>query len=614
MCGICGIINFNNKPVRENFLKEMMRTMKHRGPDDEGIFIQNNVGLGFVRLSIIDLSPAGHQPMVSVDKRFIIVFNGEIYNYLELRKELTFLGYSFNTNSDTEVLLISYIHWGKDCLHHFNGMWAFVILDKLKNEIFCARDRFGVKPFYYSLENNQFIFGSDISSILKVLPCKPTVNEQIVFDYLVFNRTDQNEKTFFNEVIKLAHGHCITINLESSSFNHQSSIKKWYDLRSNLKTPFDSSEEFRDMLSSSIGLRLRSDVPVGVCLSGGLDSSAIVSTLLKDYSKGDLNTFSAIYGKGIQGDESVFIDEYRQSLSKMHFITPTANTLLEDIPRFIKAHSEPIPSTSPYAQFKVMELAKKHVVVTLDGQGADEQLAGYHYFFGFYFKELLANLKLLRLLTEASAYVKSHKSLYGIRSMGYFMLPSVLRGKARVFETGYLLPGFVRRHEKDNSIAATLYSSPSLHEALLDHFEYKLEHLLKWEDKNSMWFSLEARIPFLDFRLVERTLSLPPEKLIKYGTTKYILRQSMKGTLPETIRLRKDKIGFSTPESIWFRQKNFRLYIETLIHSESFRVRNIFIPDKVDYLYQKHLSGKTDASREIWKWIHLENWYREFID
>jgi asparagine synthase (glutamine-hydrolysing) len=610
MCGICGIVNFNQEPVNEASILHMMQSMKHRGPDDEGIFIYNNAGLGFVRLSIIDLSPAGHQPMVSGDGRYVMVFNGEIYNYLELKEELVGYGYSFTTHTDSEVLLISFIHWGEDCMHHFNGMWAFVILDKVKNEIFGARDRFGVKPFYYSISNNQFIFASDIAAILKVLPSKPSVNEQIVFDFMVFNRTDQNEQTFFNEVYKLQHG----CKLKSSITNPKLLISKWYDLRSNLKMPFESPSEFKSVFKSSIGLRLRSDVPVGVCFSGGLDSSAIVSTLLKDFKKEDLNTFSAVYGKGVIGDESNYIKEYQSDLSQMFFVTPTAETLFNDIKSFVKAHVEPIPSTSPYAQYKVMELAQKHVVVTLDGQGADEQLAGYHYFFGFYFKELLTGLKWLRLIYESGNYIKKHKALYGLSSMFYFLLPSLLRGKARVSERGYILQEFIKKYEKSNSIASTLYSSGSLHEALLDHFEYKLEHLLKWEDKNSMWHSLEARTPFLDYQLVERTLALPPEKIIKDGMTKHILRESMKDTLPESIRVRKDKIGFGTPQGDWFKHEKFKTYIGDIIHSDSFRSRNIVNIKKADLLYKSHLNGRIDAGNEIWKWIHLENWYREFID
>ena len=229
-----------------------------------------------------------------------MLFNGEIYNYIELREELVNEGFKFKTQTDTEVLLNSYIQWGEDCLNRFNGMWAFVILDKVKKEIFGARDRFGVKPFYYSLADNQFIFASDISAILKVLPDKPKPNEATIFDYLVYNRTDQNENTFFCGIMKLQHGHSFHLSLAESRFE----IKKWYDLRSNLKKPFSSPMEYQSQFSSSIGLRLRSDVPVGVCLSGGLDSSAIVSTLLKEYSKNDLKYIFCCIWKGDDGDES----------------------------------------------------------------------------------------------------------------------------------------------------------------------------------------------------------------------------------------------------------------------------------------------------------------------
>lgn len=610
MCGICGIVRFDNSPVQERPLRLMMRKMKHRGPDDEGIFIENNVGLGFVRLSIIDLSPAGHQPMVSWDGRYIIVFNGEIYNYLELKKELISFGYIFKTHTDTEVLLYSFIHWGEDCLHHLNGMWAFVIYDKIKNEIYGCRDRFGVKPFYYLINSNLLVFASDISAILKVLSEKPRPNEAIIFDYLVFNRTDQNENTFFCDVKKLQHGHSFRLSLSDSIFM----VNKWYDLRTNLKKPFSTPLEFKDQFSSSVGLRLRSDVPVGVCLSGGLDSSAIVSTLLKDYSKNDIHTFSAVYGKGITGDESGFINEYRNSLHNMHFVTPSGESFLNDIERFVEAHSEPLPTSSPYAQFKVMELARKNVVVTLDGQGADEQLGGYHYFFGFYLKDLALRMRWLRFVSEAVSYYKNHKSFYGLKSMTYFLLPQNLQSKIKVIKNGYLQEGFIKKYEKGNSIASSIYSSGSLHEALLDHFEYKLEHLLKWEDKNSMWFSIEARVPFLDYRMVEQTLSLDPEKIIKDGMNKYILREAMKGTLPESIRLRRDKMGFETPADDWFRQKPFQVYIKELINSESFRSRNIFNCSKVDSLYNRFLNQKSDISGEIWKWIHLENWFRQFVD
>ncbi len=606
MCGICGIINFNNNIVEKDSLQQMMKIMKHRGPDDEGIFISKNIGFGHVRLSIIDLSTAGHQPMFSKDGRYILIFNGEIYNYIELKIELKKLGNKFYTNTDSEVLLISYIQWGKACLHRFNGMWAFAIYDTFKKELFTARDRYGIKPFYYYLDNQRFIFASEIPPILELIN-KVLPDKQVIYDYLVFNRTDQTESTFFTSIKKLQHGSQIVIK------HNKFELQKWYKLVDNLKEPFKTAEEFRDAFKSSVGLRLRSDVPVGVCLSGGLDSSSIVSVLLKDYSKSDLQTFSAIYGEGVYGDESKYIRLYNDSISNMNFIQPSANSLFNDMALFIKAHGEPVSSTSPYAQYKVMELASKHVVVTLDGQGADEELAGYHYFFGFYFKELLLYFKWLTLINEQYTYLKNHKSLYGLTSLIYLLLPAVLKNDIRVNQKVVIREHLTKQYSKSNTITANLYSSNNLNSALINHFEYKLEHLLKWEDRNSMHFSLEARVPFLDYRIVEKTLSLPSNMLIKDGSTKYILRNAMKGTLPEAIRSRKDKIGFRTPADSWFREKIFYNYIKSLLLNNNSILNEYINTNKAWSEYQKHLEGKINIGKEIWKWINLELWLKQFV-
>jgi asparagine synthase (glutamine-hydrolysing) len=615
MCGICGIIDLRQPASREAGIRGMMQAMKHRGPDDEGVLHEGHVHLGFVRLSIIDLTSAGHQPMLSADGRFALIFNGEIYNYIELRAELSAAGVEFRTRTDAEVLLAAYQAWGEECLDRFNGMWSFVIHDRVGKKIFAARDRFGIKPFYYLRTKDMFAFASEIPPLLPLLGRKPSPDNQSIFDYLVFNRSDQTERTFFEEVRKLQHGHSLSI--EWPEDNHQEAevrIKKWYDLRSNLREPFRNPGEFRELLSSAIGLRLRSDVPVGVCLSGGLDSSSIVSILLKDFQKQDLNTFSAIYGKGQPGDETEFIDEYKPLLKNMFFTTPSADTLHADLADFVKAHAEPIPSTSPYAQFKVMQLARDKVVVTLDGQGADEELAGYHYFFGFYFKDLLKQARLGKLSLEMFYYLVRHRSLYGIKTFPYFLLPKGLKTRLRVNEKGYLHDDFVAAYRSGNSIAGSLYDSGSLQDALLDHFEYKLEHLLKWEDRNSMWFSLEARVPFLDYRLVEKTLATPADRIIKNGMTKHLLRESMKGILPETIRLRRDKVGFDTPQDEWFRNPAWKELVSEILNSRSFAGRGIVNPDDALRTYESHISGKKNASKEIWKWVHLELWHREFID
>ena len=615
MCGICGIISFNSDGVSENSIRQMMSIQKHRGPDDEGVFIEDNVGFGFVRLSILDLSPAGHQPMFSADDRYVIVYNGEIFNYIELREELKSNGYSFQSNTDTEVLLAAYQHWGEDCLNHLNGMWAFVIYDRKNKNIFVSRDRYGIKPLYYYKNENTFAFSSEITPLLNLLPGKPIPDNHSIFDYLVFNRTDQTERTFFSEIKKLQHGHNIWLKTGGNQ-RCDPSIERWYDLRERVEGSigFSRDNEFRDIFSSAVGIRLRSDVPVGVCLSGGLDSSSIVSVLMQDFHKKELNTFSAVYNKGQHGDESDYIRLYADELKNMYYIRPTARTLLADIEIFARAHAEPIPSTYPYAQFKVMELAKNHVVVTLDGQGADELLAGYHYFFGYYFKDLLKKGNIGRLAAEMNHYKNIHKSMLGYKTFLYFLMPKLLRVHLRIMEKSYIEKEFYRHYSNDTKIGGELYGSVSLQDALLNHFEYKLEHLLKWEDRNSMWFSLEARVPFLDHRVVEKTLATKSELIIKNGMNKHILRRAMQGTLPDTIRMRKDKIGFGTPQDEWFRDEKFQKYISELIHSESFRSREIWNAATIKKMYRDHVSMKGNYAKEIWKWIHLENWYRMFID
>ncbi|MFC4872906.1 asparagine synthase (glutamine-hydrolyzing) [Negadavirga shengliensis] len=610
MCGIAGIVRFDGNAPDEGKLRSMMHQIKHRGPDDEGVFTENEVGLGFVRLSIIDLSADGHQPMVSSDGRYVVVFNGEIFNYVELREELQAEGVSFKTRTDTEVLLNAFIRWGEDCLEHFNGMWAFVIYDREKKSLFASRDRFGIKPFYYVINENFFAFCSEIPPLNGLLEHAPRPNYQSIFDYLAFNRTDQTEETFFSDIKKLQHGCKLQVKDEKMT------ISRWYDLKERVAAAegFKHPQEFKLLFQSSIALRLRSDVPVGVCLSGGLDSSSIVAILLDNFDKKDLQTFSAVYGKGEFGDEKEFIDEFHPVLRHMHYTSPNGETLLHDLKEFVKAHGEPIPSTSPYAQYKVMELAKNNVVVTLDGQGADEALAGYHYFFGFFFKDLWRQAKIGNLANEIYHYLKRHKSLYGIKSFLFFLLPEKLRTRMRVDEKGYMYKDFVEKYSSTNNIAGNLYGSNSLKNALLDHFENKLEHLLKWEDLNSMHYSLEARVPFLDYRLVEKTLASANDWAIREGITKFILREAMAGILPEKIRMRNDKMGFGTPQDEWFREPKWQQLVKEILTSASFRNRNIIDPQIAINKYEEHLSGKINIAKEIWKWVHLELWFRIFID
>ncbi len=457
MCGIAGIINLDNTKVREDYLQKMMDRIRHRGPNDDGKFLNNNVGLGFVRLSILDLSDAGHQPMQDDSGRYTITFNGEIFNYIELREELIKLGVNFTSNTDTEVLLKSYIQWGSDCLSKFNGMFAFVIHDNATNKIFGARDRYGIKPFYYHLSDTCFTYASEIAAILECEDIQAIPNEQIIYDFLVFNRTDQTVETFFQEIQKIPHGHYFIIE------EGELQIKEWYNLRDRVAKaePFKDEKEYKECFKSAIELRLRSDVPVGVCLSGGLDSSSIASIVVKDLNNKDLNTFSAVYNKGDFGDESEYINVFASDIKNMHYTYPSAETLLEDINHFVKLIGEPIPSLGPYAQYKVMQKAKEQVTVTLDGQGADECLAGYHYFYGFYFKDLLRSFQWLRLCKEIVAYSRIHKSLFGIKTFVYFLLPKSLRTSLRSEKCGYINAEFSSKYAKNNNVAGNLYASNS---------------------------------------------------------------------------------------------------------------------------------------------------------
>ncbi len=606
MCGIVGKIDFNSKSIKEHSIKSMMQKIKHRGPDDEGLFIDNNIGLGFVRLSIIDLSLAGHQPMVSDDSRYVIVFNGEVYNYIELREELKKLGYKFRSSSDTEVVLKSYQEWGKDALNRFNGMWAFVIYDTITKEIFGARDRFGIKPFYYYKDSESFIFASEIKALKEEIKSPLSINEQAVFDYLSFNRTDYSNRTFYSEIYKIPHGHSFTLNP-----NGEFKLDRWYDLKSNCNKNRDiNSSDYLELFESSLKLRMRSDVPVGVCLSGGLDSSSIVSILAKKLDIKDIRSFSAVYEKGQRGDESDFIEEMRSYLNNMNYTTPTADSLFEDMEDFIENLDEPVPTTSIYAQYKVMKLAKKGVKVTLDGQGADEQLAGYMYFYGFYFKELLKELSLIKLSSEIFHYLRVQKSLFAIKAFLFFLLPSKLKIKLKVKKLSYIQSDFYKNHNVSNILAEELYGAKSLKESLINHFEYKLEHLLKWEDLNSMRFSIESRVPFLDYRLVEQTLSLYNENYIKKGVTKYILRESVKSIVPEKIRARYDKIGFATPEDEWFRESYFQERIMDILENPTDRFKKYINTKSAIEMYKKHLNGEANCSRDIWKWINLDLWLK----
>lgn len=587
-----------------------MEDIKHRGPDDAGVFTDGPVGLGFVRLSILDLSAAGHQPMFSQDGRYVVVFNGEIYNYVELREELNALGHSFRSNTDTEVLLYSYIEWGEDCLDKFNGMWAMAIYDLQEKRIFASRDRYGIKPFYYYADDRFFAFASEISPLLSLLPGPPQADQLSIFDYLVFNRTDQTERTFYDGIKKLQHGHQLSFRLPVAELPERA-IKKWYDLRERLKEAkgFDSPEELRALFSDSVRLRLRSDVPVGVCLSGGLDSSSIVSSILKDHHKEDLQTFSVVFGPGVETDERKYIQLYSDLVCRQHYKTLDAQVFLEEISDFTRAVGEPVPSGGPFAQFNVMKIAKGHAVVLLDGQGADEIFGGYKYFWGYYFNDLIKKFKLVELARELKA---GNDKTNALLTALFYALPPQLQTKLRYYKLSrFISRAFIEENISSSTLSGSLYQAPNFNRALVNHMEYKLEHLLKWEDRNSMWFGLEARVPFLDYRIVEKSLKTNSSLQMHRGFSKNLLREAMAKDIPHKILERREKIGFGAPKKDWFQDPGVNRFLISVVRQNSGFLSRYFNLPEVEKAITAHRKGQKDFSPVIWKAFNLGLWHHQ---
>lgn len=615
MCGIVGVIRFDKEAVRKEQLQVMMQKIKHRGPNGEGTFLANNIGLGLVSLNPFSSTDAGYQPMTDGSGRYTIIKDGNVYNHQELRDELQRMGYEFQSSVDAEVILNGYKAWGEKVLNKINGTFSVAIYDKKFQTLFLARDRFGAKPLYYCVMDKELLFASEIPALLAAIHTKPTANENAIFDYIVFNRTDQTEQTFFNGIFKLQHGCCMTLNCQKIYTKTSLPITKWYDLAQLVQgqTIKGDKDEYMRRLSQAIQLRLDSNVPWGVGLSGGLDSSSITSTVVNVFKESKVHSFSAVFGKDNSADESQFIDYFKGIVPNMHYVHPTADMLFANIDNFVSIQGEPITSTTQFVNYCVMQEAHKYVKIILDGQGADEALSGYEYIPGLYYKTLFTHFKWVTLLKELVNYARLHHSMRHIKYMLFFMLPSKMRTKVLVTQRAYMNPDFVARHQH-NVIADQLYGASTMQEMLIRHFEYKLEHLLKWGDRVATAFSMDSRQPFLDKDLVEYSLIIEDGFKIRNGYTKYILREVMQGIMPEPVRMRVDKKGFSVPENQWFCTEKFQTFIMNILQSDSFRKRGFIKPDKAISLYKKHLKGEVDVATDIWKWINLELWYRKFID
>lgn len=529
----------------------MTDIIEHRGPDGNGYYMDNCVGLGHRRLAIIDLSEDGHQPFI--DGNLVLVFNGEIYNYIELREELLEQGVTFRTQTDTEVLLKAYQYWGEECLHRFNGMWAFVIYDTVKKTVFASRDRFGIKPLYYYLDEEDIILASEIKQIHRVK--KLSVNKPILFDFLEDGYLNHTSETLFEEVMEVQKGHNFLYNVDTSDFT----TYQYYNLESITSEELNISynkacEEFYSLFQSSVQLRLRSDVKVGVSLSGGLDSTSISAMMTQ--SLNSVPTFSVCFDNDIKSERK-YIDAAVEMYKYPNIsLQPTFQDFLDHVESTIWHMDQPISSTSFVMDHILLKnQSANNIVVTLSGQGADEILAGYTSFKGIRLKELLNNRRYLSFLSIASKIVLD--------------IPDRISARIR------------SKLDKENRIIAAKlpftkknFSESTVRELSLRYMEsVGLGLLLHYVDRNSMAASIESRVPFLDHRLVEFCLRLPSDFKIDNTITKRTLRDALSTILPDIIRYRKDKLGYHTPQKIWF-SDNLRVIMERIKSSSIMKVLN----------------------------------------
>jgi asparagine synthase (glutamine-hydrolysing) len=653
MCGIAGIVQKKCSNINQE-IATLNSHLKHRGPDDEGyVLISNqdslplggkdtpaetlnnqnyycpkaliedsseecNLALAHRRLSIIDVSTNGHQPMCSTDKQLWIVLNGEIYNYIELKQELINQGYRFHTASDTEVVLVAYKMWGQECVNHFNGMWAFVIYDADKNILFGSRDRLGVKPLYYYKSDESFVFASEQKALWHSKIVKSGLNSRAVFDYLALSHSDAEPESFFQNIISMQQGYNFVFEINNFIFQEYCyyTSDDLKDSVNNLSVK-EESERLLELVTKAVNIRTRADVEIGACLSGGIDSSFIVMLLDKYFKEKNIGyspqVFTAVYSN-YKYDEEKWAQQVVNSTSvKWHKTYPTSDTLLSDLSDLIYAADTPLLSTSTYAQYKVMKLASEQgIKVLLDGQGADELFAGYNIFNKVYYNELFVRFKFVLLFKEINSTNNFFTTVKNWITTDIQMLlkrtPSrvskYLYEKA-IFELKFLTPDFKNEYLKRFGNLFFPFNL-NLNDTLKKYASgERLQVMLQLEDRMSMRFSVESRTPFSDdLDLINYGLSLPSSFKIKNGVRKYILREAGKNIIPNQILERKDKIGFQTPEYDWL--KSLKNEIPLLLESNINEYVNTgLIKENLKLVLENPTS---DKSSRILRFIFLSQW------
>ncbi len=645
MCGIAGVYHLQGRPVERARLQRMGALLAHRGPDAQGIHVQD--GLGFVhrRLAIIDLDERSQQPMRV--EHCLLIYNGEIYNYLELRAHLEGLGHTFVTESDSEVLVRAYLQWGRDCLHRFNGMWAFALWDEAKGGLWCARDRFGVKPFYYTQRDGEFRFASEPKALLGDDPGLRQMNLRAVGRFLAEGIMDDEPETFFQEISPLAPAHELWIGaatglqirpywkltpmtlaggleLASARLSNAGAVAaESFDVPQDLPVHehpqfYTAVEALRALLQDAVRLRLRSDVPVGTCLSGGMDSSSIVA-LASGLCGQPIRTFSSDYQE-TDCSESEFIQAVVDGCgTQATRVVPSPHELAQVLDQIAWAQDEPSGSAALFSQWKVMQSAHGQVTVLLDGQGGDELFAGYWPYFEDFLWDRAFVGKAAPELGPAQQLTGQDYRRQVSKAGLQRRLPEFLRKREKLKPNPYKPPALLAPElarsllsfDRSRSASSPVWPDRLSRRLAHDVTHVSLPPLLRYEDRNSMAFSLEARTPFLDYRLVEFAFSLPAEFKIQRGWTKRVLRSAVAGLVPPQVVSRRDKKGYPTPAAHWFRGP-LKSWLAEHLSPQAVRASEWLDPAAVQSLLASHESGQ-DRSWELWRVLSLLTWQRLFL-
>jgi asparagine synthase (glutamine-hydrolysing) len=635
MCGIAGILYADRSAIDPSLFERFSGSLRHRGPDDYGFLGwsdgaapkvtrrpeevgQSRVGLVHRRLSILDLSEAGWQPMSSPDGRFHIAFNGEIYNYVELRAELEGLGHAFRSHSDTEVLLAAYAEWGAGALNRLIGMFAFAVLDLPARKLFLARDFYGIKPLFYARLPQGIAFASEITPLLDLPGVGRQADPQGVFDYLRYGTTGGGGGTLFAAVSQLPAAHYMEVPLDRPG---DAEPVRYWEVRADRNTDLsykEAADRLRDLFLESVSLHLRSDVPVGACLSGGIDSSAIVMAMRRlQGDKLHLHTFSHVTEDPVLGEERWADLVAGAARATVHKVRPTPEDLVEDLDPLIRTQGEPFGSTSIYAQYRVFRLAQESgIKVMLDGQGADEMLAGYRHFLSARLGSLLRRGR----VGQAARFVRHASRLSGAGGLtlplqsARLLVPPRLQGPFRRLLGKEWVPAWLNADwfEAQGVRSQPVWSPGPKKTLLRDQLhnaftESSLPMLLRYEDRNSMAFSIESRVPFLTPPLTDFIFSLPEEYVISpEGTTKALFRDAMRGIVPDAVLDRKDKIGFATPERQWL--STLRPWVEETLRGDAAAGIPALDLKAIFGEWTGITEGRQGFDFRIWRWINLIRW------